>query len=113
VNSLVDIIELSTILELFKRGAIFIDVRDSKEFSKGHILGAINFSADNIDELLKILSVDVEIVVYGDRDDERGIELTERLIDLGFMAYRFVGGYQTWVENLLPIKENIEMESVL
>ncbi len=50
-----DRVNINDELELAREtdGAVIIDVRDADEYARGHILGAINVPADNIEAILE------------------------------------------------------------
>jgi len=84
--------------------ATVLDVRDSKEFSNGHIAGAINIPAVKIKERISELEAkkDKLIVIVdkmGQHSGAVGRDLTRR----GFTINRLSGGMTEWVTEKLPV----------
>jgi rhodanese-related sulfurtransferase len=74
----------------------FIDVRNKEEFDAGHIFGAVNISAAQIEKKRDSISVVKKIVIYGNGEDEAK-KAAVALFDLDyFNAYVFSGGVETW-----------------
>ena len=95
--------------KFFKGEALFIDARNSIEFSEGHIKGALNLCVDGFEEWIKefLPATDPEtfIITYCD-----GIEcdlaqnLAEELYFAGFNnACYMSNGWSLWNENSLPV----------
>ena len=75
--------------------AIILDVRTPKEFSGGHIEGAININVDDLRENLKNLDKDRMYVVYC-QVGLRGYLANRILKNNGFEAVNLNGGYNLW-----------------
>ncbi|MFQ6109338.1 MAG: rhodanese-like domain-containing protein [Candidatus Aminicenantales bacterium] len=103
-------ITLAEAEELFaRREAIFIDSRPARDYSEGHILGALNIPLEEQrkKDLLSLLSLPPEqtLVVYCDGDEcQSSVELSKILHQQGFSSIKvFFGGWVEWVEAGLPI----------
>lgn len=79
-----------------KRGAVIIDVRTNKEYSQGHIPGAVHVPLADVGTKVKKLKKDKEIVVYC-QSGSRSIWAIKRLIGMGYThLYNLKGGYSAW-----------------
>lgn len=105
-------ITLNEAYEVFKRdGAIFIDARKGEEYEKGHIRGAINLYADDIEantDLLDKIPKEMLIITYcGGEDCDLSIELANYLVEKGYFDVRiFFGGWVEWKEAGYPIEDS-------
>lgn len=106
---------------LDKNAAVFIDVRSSIEFERGHIPGAINvpffpeyrdrhdFLPD--EDMSKMWSLqfrkDKAILIYAERlNDWRGYYAAVSSIDNGFRNVMWLrNGFENWTDNKLPIEK--------
>jgi ArsR family transcriptional regulator len=81
-----------------------LDVRPPEEFAQGHVAGAINLPLDRLQERLKDLPADREVVAYC-----RGpwcvlsFEAVARLREAGFVARRLQDGLPEWRRAGLPV----------
>lgn len=81
-----------------------LDVRPPEEFAQGHVAGAINLPLDRLQERLKDLPPDREVVAYC-----RGpwcvlsFEAVARLREAGFVARRLQDGLPEWRRAGLPV----------
>jgi rhodanese-related sulfurtransferase len=76
--------------------SILIDVRSDKEFSKGHIPGAVNIPVDDIRNRLSDFPTDKKIYTYC-AVGLRGYLAQRILRQRGFEdVYNLSGGYKTW-----------------
>lgn len=98
------------LLERVRSGrATVIDVRPSREYNAGHIPEALSVPLDELEERLKDLPRDREIIAYC-----RGpyclwsVEAVERLRTLGFEARRMEDGFPEWRLSGLPVAKNGE-----
>ncbi len=82
-----------------------LDVRPPDEFDAGHLPGAINTQLSELDERLKNLPIDHEVIAYC-----RGaycvlsFEAVAELRKKGFKARRLEEGYPEWKAAGLPVK---------
>ncbi|MDR8391889.1 metalloregulator ArsR/SmtB family transcription factor [Aliifodinibius sp. S!AR15-10] len=82
-----------------------IDVRPQKEFSAGHIAGALNIPVDQLSDKIDALPEDREIVAYC-----RGPfcvfadDAVELLSKKGFNAKRLDEGFPEWMLDELPVE---------
>lgn len=94
---------------LWKSGeAIFIDTRESDEYTEGHIPGAINLPFeewdDYWDEVSAHITPESKIVTYcGGFDCELSVDVARELKVLGYPStYIFFSGYNKWLKLNLP-----------
>jgi len=86
---------------------IVVDVRPSEEFAAGHVPGAVNIPAQELESRLDELGKDREIVAYC-----RGphcilaFDAVARLREQGLKARRLQDGYPEWKLAGLPVEEN-------
>lgn len=87
--------DLKKLLETEKNIAL-IDVRNSSDFSSGHLAGATNIFLDNLEEKRRELPFGKKIVLY-DNDNLGAFKGAVRLFDLGFMnTLALSDGLATW-----------------
>jgi len=101
------------LLERARRGIVTVlDVRPSEEYASGHVPGAVNVSLKNLEQWLKKLPRNQEIVAYC-----RGphcvlaFEAVAKLREKGFQARRLEDGFPEWREAGLPVEKSIVKES--
>lgn len=84
--------------------AIILDIRDSKEFSAGHIVDAINVPYAEVKERLETLNKyrDRQIVIV-DKMGQHAGAISRQLIADGFNANRLRGGIAEWQQQNLPL----------
>jgi rhodanese-related sulfurtransferase len=84
-------------------GGTTVDLRDQDEFGSGHIAGAINIPADELDDRLDELPQDEPVIVVCD-DGKRSAEAAERLRERGYEAASVEGGMHAWSGDSLPLQ---------
>ena len=96
------------LLERVRDGLVTVlDVRPPEEFAQGHVVGALNVPLDRLEERLKDLPPDREVVAYC-----RGpwcvlsFEAVARLREAGFAARRLQDGLPEWRRAGLPVVRN-------
>lgn len=100
-------IDARELLNRVKQGeAIVVDVRPEEEFEEGHIQGAVSLPTDKLNERLKHLPKNKEIIAYC-----RGQlclmadEAVNKLREKGFKAVKFKEGYPEWKSRGYPVEE--------
>jgi rhodanese-related sulfurtransferase len=108
-----DSMSLEQAKERFDNGTgFFIDARSDEDYSKGHILNALNLPEEDldrrIDEVRGLIPEDSEItvIVYCDGEEcDSSNRLAERLKTYGYTNVRvFFGGWNEWVRAGYPIE---------
>ena len=101
------------LLERARRGIVTVlDVRPSEEYASGHVPGAVNVSLKDLEQWLKKLPHNQEIVAYC-----RGphcvlaFEAVAKLREKGFQARRLEDGFPEWREAGLPVEKSVVKES--
>lgn len=85
--------------------ALFVDVRDEKEYKSGHLLNAKNFPVAKLDERLHELEKlkGRDLVVYCD-NGMRTTRATAKLRKHGFeKVHTLAGGLTAWEKASLPV----------
>lgn len=84
--------------------AVLLDVRDSKEFSAGHITNAVNIPfaklKDRTSELEKSKS---QTIIVVDKMGQHTGSSVKMLTEAGFQAARLQGGMVEWQAQNLPV----------
>ena len=79
-----------------KKGIMLLDVRSDREYSEGHIPGAVHVPLPEIGDRVKKLKKDKELVVYC-RNGNQSIWAIKRLMGMGYKnLYNLKGGYGAW-----------------
>jgi rhodanese-related sulfurtransferase len=79
-----------------KKGIMLLDVRSDREYSEGHIPGAVHVPLPEIGDRVKKLKKDKELVVYC-RNGNQSIWAIKRLMGMGYKnLYNLKGGYSAW-----------------
>ncbi|MCW9046889.1 MAG: metalloregulator ArsR/SmtB family transcription factor [Gammaproteobacteria bacterium] len=94
------------LLERVKQGLVtVIDVRPSEEYLAGHLPGAINIPPDELEQRLKDIDSQQEVVAYC-----RGphcvysFNAVQQLRNAGIQASRLEGGFPEWKSAGLPVE---------
>ena len=83
--------------------ALVVDVREAKEFSSGHISGAINIPAVKVKERISELeSKKDKLVVIVDKMGQHSGSIGRDLSRQGFSINRLSGGMTEWTAEKLP-----------
>ncbi len=85
--------------------AVVLDVRDQKEFSAGHIAGALNIPFAKINERESELSghKDGTAIVLVDKAGQHVGGVGKALTKLGYRVNRLSGGMTAWLNEKLPV----------
>lgn len=81
--------------ELVAAGAVLLDVRTSREFSRGAVEGAMHVPVDNLREQLELIPRDKEILVYC-RTGLRSYIAARILSQHGYRCKNISGGYELY-----------------
>lgn len=86
---------------------LVIDVRDKKDYDKGHVPGAIFAEIKNIEELKPRLEKAEKIIVYSnDYDCPASTIASGKIMEMGFdNVYDFKGSYKEWVDEGYQIEQ--------
>jgi rhodanese-related sulfurtransferase len=96
--------------ERIESGADFVlvDALSPLSYAMGHLPGAINISADWIDDRARrrIPELDTEVVVYcADAGCDSSVKVAGRLLELGYRNVRhYEGGKRDWEAAGLPLE---------
>ncbi len=101
-------VDYKKVLELLGQGAVIIDVREPESYAKGHIKGAINVPASEIEKRLSELPADKPVIVYcSSYSCTASLVAAKKLAELGRgNIYRFVGGLLEWKTANLPTESS-------
>ncbi|MET0126343.1 MULTISPECIES: rhodanese-like domain-containing protein [Pseudomonas] len=87
-----------------KDQAVVIDIRSTKDYAAGHIVGALNFPNDKVltrtSELEKYKAKTLIIV---DAMGQQAGSVARELLKSGFTAAKLSGGVSTWRADNLPL----------
>lgn len=83
--------------EILKENVQLVDVRTAKEYSEGHIPGAMNIdvNAPNFEERIMILDKKEDVAVYC-RSGRRSKMAAEKLTAVGFKVIELNTGFLSW-----------------
>lgn len=90
-----------------REDALVLDVRDTADYSKGHLLGARHIAHDQLERRIVEVAKNKNrpIIVYDDggRTAARALEVLQKL---GYSrAYNLTGGYGGWKQAGLPVEK--------
>jgi rhodanese-related sulfurtransferase len=88
---------------------LVIDVRDAKEYARGHVAGAVNIPLDSLEGRLGELAPDRPVVTYCNMHhpgQSRGERAAALLHARGYRASALNGGFPAWREAGLPVDES-------
>lgn len=84
--------------------AFVVDIRDAKEFSAGHIAGAINIPAANVKSRVSELEAKKDkLIVLVDKMGQHSGAVGRDLTRQEFNINRLSGGMSEWVSEKLPV----------
>lgn len=87
--------------------AVLLDVRDQKEYSAGHISGAMNIPYAKISEREPELQEFKEkAIVVVDKAGQHAGAAGRSLTKLGYQVNRLSGGMTDWLNEKLPVVKN-------
>lgn len=90
--------------ELNSDNAVLLDVRDSKEFSAGHVSGAVNIPFAKLKErLVELDKHKAKTIVVADKMGQQAGAGVKILAEAGFQAARMQGGMADWQAQNLPV----------
>ncbi len=90
--------------------ALFVDARDPESYAEGHIKGAVNLPAYQInkfiDQFIKKHPFSVHIITYcSGRECDDGHKLMQGLLEAGYYNINvFIDGYPAWLEKDFPVE---------
>lgn len=88
--------------------SIIVDVRSDRDYSQGHIPGAINVPFSRLEKDRKTIPSIGSIFVYGTNESDT-FQAGTRLFDMGFLGLRIItGGFEAWKAKGLPIESSQE-----
>lgn len=76
---------------------LIIDLRDGKDYLKGHILGAINYSYDEIYSNVEHIPREKTILFYCDRGN-KSLMVAARFTQFGYVAMSLAEGYAGYIK---------------
>ena len=82
--------------------ALLIDMRNAEEFKAGHIVGAKNYSLDDLENLDVSVADDV-IITYAN-DEKAAIQAADLILKQGAKEVFYLeGGLSSWTDNNMPL----------
>lgn len=90
------------------QGATIIDVRERREFERGHPIGAISIPRGRLElEIDNYAPREEQTLLCLCDDGSRSILAAETLLRMGFTSVHSIeGGFREWVESGLPARTN-------
>jgi rhodanese-related sulfurtransferase len=83
---------------------VVIDVRSSKEFLAGHIVGALSFPQDKvISRVAELEKHKAKTLIIVDAQGQHAGATARELLKAGFTAAKLSGGISTWRADNLPL----------
>lgn len=84
--------------------AILLDVRDTKDYSAGHITDAMNIPFAKLkDRLTELEKHKTKMIVVADKMGQHSGSSVKQLMEAGFQAARLQGGMSEWSAQNLPV----------
>ncbi|MDP4551293.1 CoA-disulfide reductase [Alkalihalobacillus macyae] len=111
VEGLIETVQWHEIDAIVENGRTLIDVRNSSEFKKGYINGAINIPVDDLRSHLHELPQNETIYVHC-QVGLRGYIATRILRENGFIAVNLDGGYRTYDQVIRDKLDSISNKGV-
>ena len=82
--------------------ALLIDIRNAEEFKAGHIVGAKNYSLDDLANL-DVSVADDAIITYAN-DEKAAIQAADLILKQGAKEVFYLeGGLSSWIDNNMPL----------
>ncbi len=82
--------------------ALLIDMRNAEEFKAGHIVGAKNYSLDDLANL-DVSAADDAIITYAN-DEKAAIQAADLILKQGAKEVFYLeGGLSSWIDNNMPL----------
>ena len=82
--------------------ALLIDMRNAEEFKAGHIVGAKNYSLDDLANL-DVSVADDAIITYAN-DEKTAIQAADLILKQGAKEVFYLeGGLSSWIDNNMPL----------
>ena len=96
--------EVNQILQKKDSNSIIFDVRETKDFNKGHVPGAINLPKGNWGKISG-LKYEMKTIIYSySRMGSMAAKAIQEFVKSGFPAMEMQGGFEAWKENRLPVE---------
>jgi rhodanese-related sulfurtransferase len=89
-----------------KEDVVIIDVRESKDFMKGHVPGAINLPQDNWSTLAGLRRDTMNIIYCYSQNCHLGADAAMQFAAKGYSVMEMNGGFESWKENGLKIMKS-------
>ena len=81
---------------------LLIDMRNAEEFKAGHIVGAKNYSLDDLANL-DVSVADDAIITYAN-DEKAAIQAADLILKQGAKEVFYLeGGLSSWIDNNMPL----------
>lgn len=82
--------------------ALLIDMRNAEEFKAGHIVGAKNYSLDDLANF-DVSVADDAIITYAN-DEKAAIQAADLILKQGAKEVFYLeGGLSSWIDNNMPL----------
>ena len=84
--------------------SIIVDVRETRDFVKGHVPGAINLPKGNWGKISG-LKYEMKMIIYSySRIGSLAVQAMQEFAKYGYSVIEMEGGFEAWKENTLPVE---------
>lgn len=101
--------DVTTVIEMLDEGRedfTLVDLRDPETFAEGHVEGAINIPAAELDERMDELDPDEPVYLYCyDHECYLSVEAAYHLASEGFQVRDVIGGWEMFEAKGAPVAE--------
>ncbi|MDH3354246.1 MAG: rhodanese-like domain-containing protein [Chromatiales bacterium] len=103
-----EVVATDAVTLMNREDAIYVDVREDKEYAEGHILGSIHIPlAQLVERIAEVEQHKQQPVIVGCRSGNRSAMGCARLRSQGFeQVYNLKGGILAWQSANLPIEND-------
>ena len=89
---------------------VFVDLRDSADFAKGHPAGAINLPHDKWDTFAGLAKDKVNILMCYTQNCHLASKAAVKFAARGYPVMELDGGFAVWEEHKLPVESGATVE---
>lgn len=94
--------------QIEKDKAVILDIRDSEDFNRGRVDGAVNVPLSDVEDYVTGMDKSNTLYVMCHTGD-KSMDVVESLTDAGFCAVNVAGGYRAWLR--LKLSQTLSEDS--